>query len=238
MSRRRRAMTLVEVVLAVSIVTAMMGGVYVFYTETLAGRVRITAATERIVAERAVMERITAELRAGLAFRFLNIGLLGGEDGMEFMTAVVPGPAVWIERVATEQPPPPEYDLQLIGYRLRTVEDADGEMVVEGLERTCQKVQLVRTAEEGEEIQTALLTAHVKFLRLRYFGESGWTTAWTGGDELPAAVEITLGFEPLPAETEPEEYPYESFRRVVYVPSGVQLQAGAIVRGLSGRGGL
>ena len=36
----------------------------------------------------------------------------------------------------------------------------------------------------------------------------------------PPGVEISLGFEPLPAETTPDLYPGEVFRRVIFLPAG------------------
>lgn len=44
-----------------------------------------------------------------------------------------------------------------------------------------------------------------------------WQETWTGPG-LPQAVEVSLGTEPLPPDTAPEDYPYELFRRVIYLP--------------------
>ena len=119
-------------------------------------------------------------------------------------------------------------------YRIRYSEDEMGELVAVGLERTCQKVLSQRT-EEQEQIPSALLTDHVRFLHLRYWSEGDWVESWDGGD-LPLAVEIVLGAEALPADLAPEEYPYETFRRVVYVPGSEHGISGGVVQGLGQEG--
>ncbi|MCD6303547.1 MAG: hypothetical protein J7M21_01125, partial [Planctomycetes bacterium] len=63
-----------------------------------------------------------------------------------------------------------------------------------------------------------------------------WTDCWQDSS-LPLAVEVVIGRQPLPEDVEPQDYPYEVFRRVIYVPAGQQ-PAGAttIIRGLGGGG--
>src|SRR5690606_21423107 len=61
------------------------------------------------------------------------------------------------------------------------------------------------------------LTARIGFLQFRYWDGTNWVDEWSGMD-LPGGVEISLGREPAPVESPEEEYPYERFRRVVYLP--------------------
>ncbi len=61
-----------------------------------------------------------------------------------------------------------------------------------------------------------LLTENIRFSRFRFWGGEEWQDAWSGGAP-PQAVEISLGFEPLPEMTEPDQYPHELFRRVIYL---------------------
>ncbi|MCD6364269.1 MAG: hypothetical protein J7M14_00160 [Planctomycetes bacterium] len=239
MTRHKRgcnAMTLLEIVLALTIVVGVMGGLYGFYSHVLSTCRAVRDAAEQIAAVRIVMDRMTAELRSAKVYPFVNFGLEGMRDNTRFVTTVLPGPAAWAVRSATEEPVPPEHDLQLVGYRLRTTEVAGEETIVEGLERISQKVIAAPDAEEGEEIEVAFLTSHVKFLSLRYWTGNGWQDTWNGPD-LPGAVEIVMGFEPLEEGISPDEYPYETFRRVVYVPGGVRAGRGTVVRGLGGRAG-
>jgi hypothetical protein len=154
---------------------------------------------------------------------------------MRLATTALPGAVVWAVQRTTEGPAAPaERDVQIVGYRLRITEDEQGQPVIEGIERTYQKTLTARTAEEGKEILATLLAPQFKFLRLRYWDASAgvWSEGWGGGD-LPAAVEIVLGIQPLPEGVEPLQYPYETFRRVVYVPAGAKAPGGStIVRGL------
>jgi hypothetical protein len=78
----------------------------------------------------------------------------------------------------------------------------------------------------------------VGYLAFRYWIDGAWRVS-TGGD-MPQAVEITLGVQPPKNETEAdvENYPHESFRRVVFVPcSRPGRTTGTVIRGLDGEGG-
>ncbi len=91
--------------------------------------------------------------------------------------------------------------------------------------------------EEQERIETKFLTESVRYLRLRYFDGTEWLDEWEDTASVPLAVEISLGFKQAPAaflESE-EEYPYEVFRRVVFLSAGVKAQPpGTQAKGLGG----
>ena len=235
-------MTLLEVVLAVSLAIAVMFGVMQFHDQIVAIREGVIREAELVGAERRIMDHVTDELRSAMVYPFLGVGMEGQAEQMQFVTACLPGPSAWAVRNVLDEPVPPEQDLQLVGYRLRIIEDeVTGEWIVEGLERTCQKVLSAPVVADDEEAQaqqvtTVLLTPHIKFLYVRYWDGAGWQPSWGGGD-LPAAVEITLGTEPLEEEMAPEDYPYPVFRRVVYVPGSTLAFSGPIVRGAGTRAG-
>jgi hypothetical protein len=180
---------------------------------------------------------MTRELQSAMVYPFLGTGLTGEAEKMEFITAGTPGPAAWYERRVTEDPIPPEQDLRMVGYRLLIVEDEEtGDPIVLGLQRTEQKVMApADAAEEGSHIHAAMVAPRIRFLRLSYFDGSAWTRSWDS--DLPLAVEIAVGAEPLPPETSPEEYPYELHRRTVYLPGGTQALSGTIIRGGPGQEG-
>jgi type II secretion system protein J len=220
-----------EVILAIALTLALMAGVMGLYRYAMNTRDGVAAEAESVAAQRRVMEAITADLRQAIVYPFTKTGLTGELERMRFVSATLPSLAVWLDRGATDEPIAPESDLQMVGYRIRYAEDELGDLVAVGIERTCQKVLTQRAAEEGEEIPAELLTGHVRFLRLRYFSGGEWVESWSGGD-LPAAVEIALGAQPLAEETDPLDYPHETFRRVVYVPGSSQALSGGAVRGL------
>jgi len=237
--RPHAGLTLLEVVLAVTLTVALMGSVLAFYSLAMDVRKSVSADMQAISSRRLIMDRITSELRAAVVLPFLGMGMEGEADQIRFIVAALPGPAAWAVRKTTEDPIPPEQDLRLVGYRLRTFENEQHEQVIENLERTCQKIIAVETAEEGEEIETAAIGPDIKFLYFRYWDcdAQGWTASWAGSG-LPGAVEITIGAEPLPEKTDPGDYPYPVHRRVVYLPGGARAPTGTIIRGLGrGRGG-
>ena len=74
----------------------------------------------------------------------------------------------------------------------------------------------------GEFIQHAFQVEierlQIQFLRFRYWDGSTWSETWSAPD-LPIGVEVSLGGEPLPPESTAEEYPFELYRRVIYLPN-------------------
>jgi len=239
----RHGVTLLEVMLALSLVTGLIGSLLAVYDQVLGTKQDIFSDIEKISTRRFIMERLTDELRGAMVYPFLNIGLEGEAQSVQFMTASVPGKAAWAVRGATDDPVPPEQDMGLVGYGVRIVEDEEtGEMIVVGLERTYQKT-ISRVNVEGEQIESVLLTSDFKFIRFRFWDGVEWQES-CGGGQMPVAVEMCIGEEALPEETEPAEYPYPVFRRVVYMPSGAATaegdgaEGGAIIRGLGEGAGI
>jgi len=229
--RERAGFTLLEVVLAVGLALALMAAMLTFYQQATQVRATLSEEADKTGAERAIMNLVTGELRTALISREIGMGLEGDLGQMRLLSTCLPGAGAWVVTTTTETPPPAERDIQIVGYRLRIVEDDQGQPVIEGIERTCQKSVTATVAEEGKEIQLLLLSRYFKFLRFRYWDGNAWLESWGGGD-LPGAVEVVLGEPPLPEGVEPLEYPYPIFRRVVYVPAGVKATGGTIIRGL------
>jgi len=235
---RARAFTLIEIVLAIGISIALAAAVLGFYQQVSAVRADFDGQLREVqvaAAHRAVMDRMTEELRSAVAYPSV-MGLHGGQTELRWVVAAVPGPAAWAVRKITDEPVPPEQDLRMVGFRIRQYENDAGDWIVEGLERLEQRLLTARVTEEGEQIRSTLMAPQFKFLALRYWDAGGgqWVTSWSSGG-LPAAVEISLGREPLPENTVPEEYPYPTVRRVVCVPGASRApQGGTVIRGLGG----
>jgi type II secretory pathway component PulJ len=239
--RNRPALTLLEVILAVVLVLGLTLTLFAMYDAGLGIRSRALQRMEFLAAERLVMEQMTAELRSAMVYPFLETSFEGTADQARWPAAMAVGQEVWLED-DTDEPAAPQSDVQVVGYRLRTTEDEQGEPVVLGLERTCQKVLTAQILEEGQAgqtddvaIGTELLSEHIKYLRFRYHDGNTWIESdqWNAKD-LPAAVEITLGAEPLDEDMTHEEYPHQTFRRRVFIPAGWKTQRGNRVRGLGG----
>ena len=234
----RRGFTLLEVILAVGLTMGIVLAALAFYQQVISTRQAFgdrLGAVEVTAGRRVLMERMTDELRSAIVYPFLQMGLTGGATGMQFMVAGLPGQGVWAADEIASRPAEPQQDMRIVGYRLRQSEDPDtGQPIIEGIERTEQVVIAAATVEEGVDVTSMLMAPSFKFLSLRYWdGQSGqWLTSWDGGDA-PMAVEIVIGIEPLPEGVEPVDYPFETFRRVVYVPAGKTSFGGTtIMRGL------
>lgn len=205
----RRALvgfTLLEMVLSLTLAGVVIVATLSFHRFTLDTRANVLEAAEAIHAQRVVMDRLAFELTTALAYPFLNLGLSGDEQRITFPTTRVPGPAAWVDRGLTDEPVPPEHDLGIVGYRLMIEEEEGGFTRVLGLERLEQTLASARAPEEGEEIQSRLLTPHVRFIAFAYYLDGNWVDSWEGGD-LPQAVRITIGGDPLPEDVEIEDYP-------------------------------
>lgn len=229
-----RAFTLVEVILAVSLTMGLVGAALAFYQQIISARQAFAdrlGTVELTSTRRAVMERMTGELRSAIVYPFLKMGLTGDSEGMQFMVATLPGQDVWADEDISDLPAVPQHDVRMVGYRLRRSEDPNtGDEIIEGIERTVRTVIAAEVVEEDVDLAGALIAPNFQFLSLRYWdNQSGdWLETWDGGD-LPLAVEIVIGIEPLPENTEPADYPFETFRRVVYVPAGKTSFGGAAI---------
>jgi len=238
---RKQAFTLLEVVLAITLALGAVGAVLAFNQHVLEIRGRIFTDVEAISSQRVVMGKLTDELRGAMAYPFLGGGMSGQAGQVQFVSAVLPSPAVWAPRTATDDPPPPEQDIQFVTYRLRyatdergvVLVDEKGDPIVIGLERSCQKV-LASGADDGPQISTSLLTANIKYLNLRYWDGDSWVPIWSGNNP-PPAIEIVIGAAPPAAGMTLEDYQaqHESFRRVVFIPGGAKPASGTtVIRGL------
>lgn len=229
---RRRGFTLLEVMLAVALSVLVVGAVLALHSYARDVRQGVLADVETVSDIRLAMDRLSGELRSSLGYQFIATGLARESGRVEFVAAALPAPSAWGQTSLTDprNNPPPQHDHEIVGYRLRValdeqgepMLDIDGNPIVEGLERTSQKV-LVQVAEEGKQVETSLLSTRIRFFRVEYFDPQGtadshWMDQWPE-QNMPPAVRITLGAEPLPLGVEPAEYPYEKFQRVIDIPT-------------------
>lgn len=252
---RRGGFTLIEAILAIVLVAGLMMALFAMYTHAMDVRDAVMARSSQAAANRRVMDRLTNELRSAMVYPLLHedpdtgeswmtTGVIGGVGEISFVTARLPGPAAWVVRNMTEQPVPPEPDVELVTYRVRWSEAEDDPEPVKGLERVSRKVLASRADEDNAT--SVLLSPQVKFVMFRYFNGEEYVGTWESND-LPLAVEIILGSEPLPADVEPEDlvdvsldefraiYPYSVQRRVIFVPGGLKAMGGP-VQGRPGQG--
>jgi hypothetical protein len=235
-----RAFTLVEVILAIGIAVGLLVVALVFYQQAANLRGELIDQAEKISALRLIFDRISADLRT--AFPQPHIGFSGTIDSMNLTIARAPelipgGPNPVVG---------PASDLRRITYMLTAALEGTN-FVITGLDRTEEPLlprSSMAPSSSGSLLTDATTTASagstvapgptprpgaaslapsepladtVRFVRFRYWDGAAWLEAWDA-PELPMAVEISLGLEPLPENELPEAYPYELFRRVVRLP--------------------
>jgi len=252
-SSRPRAFTLVEVILAILIISAIMTVLLYFYQRSVEVRQIVLDEAEFLAVSRMFMEQLASELRGARTVEDQFTGLEGSSNSVTFITTTIPPTARWIINTNESVVLPPVTDLKRVSYRLLTGTNA---FDIRGIDRTeelltgpvfaagTNSVEFASTngTNNISELETNLLATNdvqlirrplsdrIKFLQFRYWGGTNWVDSWNRLD-LPSGVEITIGADPAPPETtapapaseigSSEEYPYEVFRRVVYLPNSV-----------------
>lgn len=232
--RRAGAFTLLEVLLAVVLVVALMGGILGFYRYATETRSYIIDQAQALSGRRLLMERLTLELQTAFVSQQDGLSLQGGWDRISLATATTPKASAWIVRDATDSTVSGEQGVQMVSYGLRTHADDDGFLVIDGLERASHPAIFAGNADLATS-SSALLASDIQFVRFRYWDGAAWSDGWNGA-ALPVAVEVVLGQVPLPEGGDPLTYETPVARRVIFVPGGAAAASasGNVVRGLQG----
>ena len=214
---RSSAFTLLEVVLAIIIAIAILVAALAFYQQATSLRGQLLEESERLSAVRQVMDRLSADLRVAPVHN--QIGFTGDSNSLRFVTTGLP-----------VQPGAIESDLKRVSYRATFSGDGTN-VAVSGLLRTEEPaVELVASPlapalatiagdTNAPTTATEPLTEAIRFLSFRFWDGAAWRDNWSGSAP-PSGVEVSLGFEPLPADATPDQYPGEVFRRVIFLPAG------------------
>lgn len=226
-ARHSRAFTLLEVLIAVSLVVGLMASVLVFYRYAIDTRTMVIDQAESVTARRMVMDRITSELRAAVAAPSNSLQPLSGTTS----TLVIPTAgslprSIWrVDHEAESPPPVGVSDVSVVNYSIRSHTDDDGKVVVEGLDRGVGSA-VVASSDDSTIPPPPPFATRVKFVRFRYYDGATWAESW-GGGSLPQAVEVSLGLDPLPEGVEPSEYSSPVSRRVIALPAAPRRAATA-----------
>ncbi len=219
--------TLIEVVLAISIAAGILLVVLLFYHQTESLRSRLLEETSRLATMRLVMERLSAELATARLSKPHGRGLIGGADNIQFVKLGFPSP--W-DRTNASNSLSVGTPLRVVSYALV---QSTNNMTESGLVRS--EEMLVKGLNASTNLNaasdqdgTALLEpatprggsvlSQIQFLHFRYWDGSNWSETWNSAG-LPIGVEVSLGRESLPPEATAEEYPFELYRRVIYLPN-------------------
>ncbi|HOJ73189.1 MAG TPA: prepilin-type N-terminal cleavage/methylation domain-containing protein [Phycisphaerae bacterium] len=139
-----RAFSLLEVVIALALIIALMGGVYGFYVGTMKSRETAIRSMRDTLLMRALLEQIAEELRHISDVVPDNAGFRGTEEELTFVRLVVPDMGTaYGEFDPLSNPKPGQQDMMRVTYKLQWDEeeenlDEDGTPVCYGLLRTQQ----------------------------------------------------------------------------------------------------
>ncbi len=199
-----------------------------FYHQTTRLRTQLLQETERLSAIRLLLDRLTTDLRCARTDFSLGMGLTGDATSLDFVSTGVPSLIAW-QGASPGRAVRAETDLRRISYRA-TTGLVDTNVVITGFTREEQPLVEQRQTEdiladdlggfflEDEPLPAEEpLTDTIHFVRFRYWDGSAWQDSWDSTD-LPTGVEVNFGGEPLPEDLTADEYPYELFRRVIYLP--------------------
>jgi type II secretory pathway pseudopilin PulG len=236
---RGAAFTLVEVVLAILIISGIMTVLLYFYHRSAQVRQAALEETEFLSTSRMLLEQITMELRTARAVEDQFIALEGSSNSISFVCTSIPQTARWIVSTNESVLLAPSTDLKRVTYRLMSDTNVLFRQGIDRVEELLHGAAFTSGTNATEFVSAEtnlttyletslfttnqvlrmppLLTERVQFLNFRYWAGTNWVDAWSGMD-LPAGVEVTVGRDPMPAEAAAEGYPFEFFRRVIYLP--------------------
>jgi type II secretory pathway pseudopilin PulG len=244
-SQRRFGFTLVEVVLAILIISGIMTVLLYFYQRAAMVRQAALQETEFLSTTRMFLEQISSELRTAQTVPDQFIGLEGTSNEISFICTSVPQTARWIVSTNETVALPPTTDLKRVSYRMiggtnllqlrgldRKEELLLGSAFTSGTNAT-EFLELGETNGTNVTIDVTVgstnqfvgarrpLTDKIQYLQFRYWAGTNWVDSW-GGLDLPAGVEVTVAKDPFTEET-PVNGPgsddsAEIFRRVIYLP--------------------
>ena len=238
---KRKAFTLVEVILAILIISGIMTVLLYFYQRSAQVRQAVLEETEFLSTSRMLFEQITTELRSARVVEDQFTGMEGTSNSVAFVCTSIPQMARWIVSTNESVVLPPASDLKKVTYRLLT---GTNTFERKGVDRTeelllgaaftsgTNATEFVSAGETNLTLESDTnlfttnllarakppLTERVQYLQFRYWAGTNWVESWSGMN-LPGGVEVTMGREPMPVDAGAEGYPFELFRRVIYLPN-------------------
>ena len=236
-----RGFTLIEVLLAIGIAAGILMVVLFFYRQSETLRTALLDETSRIGAARLIMDRLSLELSEARRCEFFQQGLSGGADNLRFVRLDFPVISSWTNTNQTSfvsAPAPTPF--RLVSYSLvQSTNGSTGSGLVRSEQFLSKRTTPVLFTNEddtslggGNSAPTnGLAIEQIQFLRFRYYDGTNWLEAWSAPG-LPVGIDVSLGVEPLPPELTPDEYPFEAYRRIIYLPN--HAAAGALAQAAAG----
>ncbi|MFO0973524.1 MAG: prepilin-type N-terminal cleavage/methylation domain-containing protein [Phycisphaerae bacterium] len=227
--RRRtpRGLTLLEVLVSIGIIVLMMATLFVFYDRAIGDRDRGRRVLSQGELAWTLAHKIADEVRSANGFvADLGAGIRGLSHEITLQTTTLPDRQLFAPRSIRDKPLPAQCDVREVRYYLaidtesqEEYPDPQGGDTPVSAPRTLGIVRReVRTFRQTgpavgrpEDAEVELLTptgdtnTSLRFLRFRYFDGVDWVDVWQPpqsgmGNSLPQAVEITVGYKPVPPE--------------------------------------
>ena len=206
---RSSGFTLIEMIIAIGLLSLLMGGVYQFYVMSLQARQIGKASTQQALLARVILTQMADEIRQAASQRF-DSALKGDRREIWILAAGLPSRDLLEIRSVRDNVLPGEHDVRRLHYFLHSDEDVPdeaGDPYVFGLvrfeEKTLNSTALRRGGEgdeegDGEAFSVKLYAPEIKYLEFRYSDGSSdrWLKRWEGdlANTIPQAVRITVGF--------------------------------------------
>ncbi len=240
----RRGVTLLEMMLAIGLITLISATMFAFYNQSLRTRDRGQKAISSSYLAKIVAPQIAEEVRGANGFvTSLGPGVTGTDRILTIQTVVIPDKDVFRRLSIEDKAPPAQCDLRQVQYYL-AYDDEEQHSYSDGVEAD-KPLGLVRREiktfhqvaqfeEDAESVELDLLSPELKYVRFRYFDGVDWVDKWDlgqapeggMGNSLPQAVEITVGYsELLPPEEEDEDEEEGEFEDSNLTPSEPELYA-------------
>ncbi len=202
----RRGITLLEMLLAVSLLLLTMATLFLFYTVALDATGRAGKFTIRTQQARVILQQMAREVRqATTGASDKGKGIVGRMHSLTLLTSGLPDPTLMYTYGLDEKPPTPSSDVRQIEYYLAVDPDSPDEAGNPGVLGLVRREQKQLTKEvvdlDGSDVleEVRMMAPEVQFLRFRYFDGATWQDVWTGGagsNGLPQAVKIEIGYSP------------------------------------------
>lgn len=206
----RRAFTLFELILAVTLVGVLFAAVLSFFWQSAEVRKQAGKMADRTNVARQMLDRLATELRGvpGMDDTLFPIDtrLQGTRRDITFLTTASPDQEQYRFYQPSETPPQARHDLRKVSYALWVEEDQTneaGDPLIGGIIRMEQKTLNIPTLDTEDPLQLRqdLWSHELGYLEFRYFDGVEWDTKWdiTEGNALPQLIEITIGFDSITA---------------------------------------
>jgi prepilin-type N-terminal cleavage/methylation domain-containing protein len=202
---RRAGFTLIELILAVTLIALVLVAAYEMYIASLKTAQAGEAEIDCYQTARAALTMLADDLRSTVATQATFGAGLSGQDGDDSkfegdtLTLTCTAAPRWRPDPSffETDPLPPRGDFRRVVYRLVTPAIAAEEDTVQsGIRPTLGLVREVRTnltSQDAADQVTQVLSRNVVSFQVLYHDGTDWQTTWsTSGNTLPLAVKITL----------------------------------------------